>query len=373
MPSTSASNAFDKLTPLAKEYFKFIAQGGDGKAPPTADLVPGDATKPATPKEREYWNAFHRRMMWTSSFFLSPEQADRALQNTELFEYPSTGIANPDGTAYTIESRYYRSSATSSNNNKAPLFLHFHGGGLSCLERDIGYELYMCWALREYGNCNVIPCEFRNAREYAFPAGVDDCLATLEWAHASKEMLGFGDTVVLFGASGGGNLAIATYIRAVQKHGHEQARRLVDGIVSAAPFLRGKYVNTHDERFEQRFTPLLPAPSLQSSVDIYTESAADATNPAAWPLLAPDELLQQFPPTKIYGDEFDILGLDAQDFYKRLKDLDVEACSFSIFNRSVHCQSFLPKMVTDREYYLVLSEVAQFANSIDKMKKLNLQ
>ena len=103
------------------------------------------------------------------------------------------------------------------------------------------YEMNACYMLCKMG-CSVLNPEFRNTCEYPFPAGVDDCVSTVKWAHANRELLGVGDAVITSGGSGGGNLSIATYLRALEMQGSDAARKLTQGIFSGVPFIRSSYV-----------------------------------------------------------------------------------------------------------------------------------
>ena len=97
-----------------------------------------------------------------------------------------------------------------------PGVLHLHGGGMVMLEA----------AGRTYGRLRdelaasglvVVGVEFRNGGgkhgPHPFPAGLNDCAAALRWIIDHKAALGIGKIIVA-GESGGGNLTLATTLRA---------------------------------------------------------------------------------------------------------------------------------------------------------------
>ncbi len=87
---------------------------------------------------------------------------------------------------------------------KQPALLWIHGGGYiigSALDeraRVIAHEL----------DCTVCSVDYRLAPEHPFPAGPEDCYATLEWLMANGDALGIDTTrVAIGGASAGGGMA----------------------------------------------------------------------------------------------------------------------------------------------------------------------
>lgn len=344
----------EKLHPKSQAALAAMAAGE-----PPPELVPGDPTKPASKEEREFWqkqNAYVEALIKTSAGIQSNE-VDGIFKETELFRYPSE-----DGT-YEIECRFYPAKAE--NGDKPPLVIYFHGGGMTLLSRDAISEIHVCNLIRELG-CSVLTPEFRNARDHHFPAGVDDCLSTVKWAHSNRDILGFGDTVITAGASGGGNLAIATYIRALEKE--IDAKALICGIYSDCPCIRPNYIGV--KKLNDIFSPLIPPEVMQPICDNYTQSKEDFERASAWPLLASEEILKQFPPTCLRGEEFDILREDAKDFYALLMDLGVEGCTYAEKKNCFHGSCFLTGWYGEVDSFLGIAEISQFAKSLSSMKKI---
>ena len=88
----------------------------------------------------------------------------------------------------------------------------------------------------------VVGVEFRNCGgalgPHPFPAGLDDCTSALLWLHANREQLGV-SAIVVSGESGGGNLTLATTLRA-KRDGHLDA---IDGVYAQCPYISGLYAD----------------------------------------------------------------------------------------------------------------------------------
>ena len=345
----------EKLSPNAAS---FVAKVAAIDVPTRPD--PGDPTRPAPPNQEDCWKNQNEYLVKVLDLYADESgnpDVEKYIKNTELFSYPSE-----DGT-YTIESRFFRAEG-----ENPPLVVHFHGGAMTLCHRDMPYELNTCQILRKMG-CSVLTPEFRNACEYPFPAGVDDCLTTVKWAHANCELLGFGDAVITSGGSGGGNLSIATFVRALEKEGRDAARELIHGIFSDAPFIRSKYVGV--EKIEAvKFSPISgPSSNPQFFCNNYTQSPDDAQSPSAWPLLASNEMLKAFPPTCLRGEELCALREDAKELYGRLADLGGEGCTDSERKNQIHVQWMSPAAAIGKvDAFLAIGEIGQFAKSIALMR-----
>jgi len=145
----------EKLNPQAQAFLAGMAD-----APPPPETPLGDPTKPASEEERASWQKQNAMFCGLMSMLVTEGTLEKCIQDTELFRYPSE-----DG-MYEIESRFYRAKGE----KPAPLVIHFHGGGMTMLKRDVGYEAQVCSIMRECG-VSVLTVEFRNARDFHFPAG----------------------------------------------------------------------------------------------------------------------------------------------------------------------------------------------------------
>lgn len=79
----------------------------------------------------------------------------------------------------------------------------------------------------------VVAVEYRLAPENPYPAGLDDCLASLDWLVQNASLLGVGPKRILVGGrSAGGHLAAAMALRT-----RDEARRCLAGQLLVYPML----------------------------------------------------------------------------------------------------------------------------------------
>ena len=84
----------------------------------------------------------------------------------------------------------------------------------------------------------VVGVEFRNGSgkhgPYPFPAGLNDCSSALQWVLDHKADLGI-DKLVVSGESGGGNLTLATTLKAKRDGKLDE----IDGVYAQCPYISG--------------------------------------------------------------------------------------------------------------------------------------
>ena len=114
------------------------------------------------------------------------------------------------GPAGELPLRIYRPASPAASR---PGILFIHGGGmvLGNLETDHLTAVMLCEAL----GAVVVSVDYRLAPENPYPAGLDDCVAALDWMAANAERLDYDPArLAIYGGSAGGGLAIATALRA---------------------------------------------------------------------------------------------------------------------------------------------------------------
>jgi len=178
----------------------------------------------------------------------------------------------------------------------------------------------------------VVGEEFRNGGgklgNHPFPAGLNDCAAATQWTYANKDRLGI-SRIVVSGESGGGNLCIATALKARREGWIQQ----IDGVYGLCPYISGSYANPPAELVSlyENDTYMLDCSMMASLVRVYDPSGAHATNPLAWPLQSSTEDLAGLPPHIISVNELDPLRDEGLEYYRKLAKAGVSAVA-----RTVH-------------------------------------
>ena len=233
--------------------------------------------------------------------------------------------SSPDGN--NIKIQYIRPDT----DEKLPCVYYIHGGGMmvsSCFD-----ELYAAW-----GRCMarqgvaVAMVDFRNAMwassapEIApFPAGLNDCVSGLKWVHANAEELNIdNDQIIIAGESGGGNLTIATGLKLKQ----DGDIGLIKGLYALCPYIAGHWPlpeNPSSEENEGILLSLHTEQEFSQGALIYGIDAYKNKDPLAWPSFATADDVKGRPKTYIIVNECDPLRDEGVNFYRLLREADVDA------------------------------------------------
>ena len=244
-----------------------------------------------------------------------------------------------------------------------PAIVHTHGGGMAIMEASSAG--YVRWRdeLAAAGLI-VIGVEFRNAAgklgPHPFPAGLNDCFSGLKWAHENRDNLGI-SKIVMSGESGGGNLSLATALKARG----EGVLDMVDGVYAQCPYISGAYADKdpalpslweNDDYF-------LNCSMMGSMVRMYSPDAADDTNPLAWPYHAAVEDLTGLPPHVISVNELDPLRDEGLAYFRKLLAAGVSASSRTV-NGTVHAGDCLFRDAMPEVYEATVGDIKRFADSL---------
>ena len=233
--------------------------------------------------------------------------------------------SQPDGN--TIKIQYIRPDS----DETLPCIYYIHGGGMmlsSCFD-----ELYAAW-----GRCiarqgvAVAMVDFRNcmwassAPEVApFPAGLNDCVSGIKWVHENSDDLNIDkEQIVIAGESGGGNLTLATGLKLNQ----DGDIGIIKGLYALCPYIAGYWPLSENPSSEENEGILL---TLHSETNeslgaiIYGIEDYHNKNPLAWPSFASIEDLKGLPKTYIIVNECDPLRDEGVNFYRLLREADVDA------------------------------------------------
>jgi acetyl esterase len=178
-----------------------------------------------------------------------------------------------------------------------PALLDIHGGGFISGSIEMEHALGVTVA-RDLGATFVTP-EYRLAPENPFPAGVEDCYATLQWLHDEAAGLQVDpQRVAVGGQSAGGGLTAAVVLLARDRGGPPICFQFL-GI----PELDHRLQTASMRAFVD--TPMWNRPAAEISWRYYLGDNAGEVSPYASPSICAD--LSGLPPAYVTTMEFDPL------------------------------------------------------------------
>jgi acetyl esterase/lipase len=244
-----------------------------------------------------------------------------------------------------------------------PAVLHIHGGGMVLLEA--AGPSYQRWRdeLAATGLV-VVGVEFRNASgkhgPYPFPAGLNDCSSALQWMHDHRSDLGI-DKIVVSGESGGGNLTLATTLKA-KRDGHLGD---IAGVYAQCPYISGAYADPPAElpSLTENDTYFIDTAMAGVLVKLYDPDGANATNPLAWPLNAGPDDLRGLPPHVISVNQLDPLRDEGLAYFRKLLDAGVSAVSRTV-NGTCHAGDCIFRVAMPDVYAATIRDIKGFADSL---------
>lgn len=211
-----------------------------------------------------------------------------------------------------------------------PGILHTHGGGMvMCAAAD---PQYVRWRdeLAVTGLC-VVGVEFRNAAgklgAHPFPAGLNDCASGAQWAYQNRDDLGISH-VVVSGESGGGNLCLATALKARR----EGWINRIAGVYACCPYIAGTYSPAPPELVSWRENEgyQLDSDMCQALVRAYDPNGQHRSDPLAWPYQAKAQDLAGLPPHTISVNELDPLRDEGLIYARKLMAAGVPTVSRTV-------------------------------------------
>ena len=244
-----------------------------------------------------------------------------------------------------------------------PGMLHTHGGGMVLMTAtDPGFVRWRK-SVAQMGMV-VVGVEFRNGGgrlgPHPFPAGLNDCAAAAQWVIANKSDLGIGGFIIS-GESGGGNLSIATTLKA-HKEGWVDG---IDGVYAMCPYISGAYINPSPDLISlvENNTYMLDCAEMALMVQVYDPTGAAANDPLAWPLQASVDELKGLPPHIISVNELDPLRDEGLQFYRKLTAAGVPATARTVHG-TPHAGDMFFVDIAPEITAQTLSSLYQFASSV---------
>ena len=244
-----------------------------------------------------------------------------------------------------------------------PAVLHLHGGGMVMLEAaGAGYQHWRD-QLAATGLV-VVGVEFRNGGgkhgPHPFPAGLDDCTSALGWVADNRSRLGV-SKVIVSGESGGGNLTLATSLKA-KRDGHLD---WIDGVYAQCPYISGAYGAPPPElpSLVENDGYLLSGDQMSALAKVYDPTDANTTNPLAWPYYAAPSDLTGLPPHVISVNQLDPLRDEGLAYFAKLLHAGVSAVSRTV-NGTCHAGDCIFVEAMPDVFAATVRDIKGFADSL---------
>ena len=244
-----------------------------------------------------------------------------------------------------------------------PGVLHIHGGGMVILSA--AGPIYTRWreSLAASGMV-VVGVEFRNGAgvlgDHPFPAGLNDCASALEWVDANREKLGVSKLIVS-GESGGGNLTLATALKAKQDGTLDR----IDGVYAQCPYISNGYAEMPAElpSLQENDGYFLECAMMAALTQPYDPEGANATNPLTWPYYAKVKDVEGLPPHVISVNQLDPLRDEGLAYYAALVHAGVSAVSRTV-NGTTHAGDLMFPAALPDVYAATIRDIKGFADSL---------
>jgi acetyl esterase/lipase len=244
-----------------------------------------------------------------------------------------------------------------------PGVLHLHGGGMVLLEA--AGPGYVRWRDElAVSGLVVVGVEFRNGGgkhgPHPFPAGLDDCAAALRWVVDRKAQLGITNLLVS-GESGGGNLTLATALRAKREGLIDQ----INGVYAQCPYISNAWASPEPELTSlfENDGYFLEVAMMGALARAYDPSGDHATDPLAWPLHAGVEDLAGLPPHVISVNQLDPLRDEGLAYARKLLDAGVPVISRTV-NGTCHAGDMIFAAAMPDVYQATIRDIKGFADSL---------
>lgn len=248
-----------------------------------------------------------------------------------------------------------------------PCVIYLHGGGMTILEAHNHVHKQWSQDLAATGMV-VVTVGFRNAWTAEgmnpFPAGLNDCSTALDWVHEHRDDLGI-TKIVLQGESGGGNLVLATALKAKREGRLDR----IDGVYAMVPYISGGYAWDTDRKLRELPSMVendghfLNCQMLGVIVAVYDPAGDNAENPLCWPYFATDTDVTGLPPHVISVNELDPLRDEGIAYFRTLQRAGVPATGRVNLGLS-HAADMLFRQAVPDAYKAVVRDIQAFTRSL---------
>ncbi len=163
------------------------------------------------------------------------------------------------------------------------------------------------------------------------------------------------------GESGGGNLSLATALKAKRDGRLDQ----IDGVYAQCPYISNAY-DTGDPNLPSLVENdgyFLSSEMMGPLAKIYDPPGTHATNPLAWPYHATVEDLEGLPPHVVSVNELDPLRDEGLAYFHKLLVAGVRASSRPV-NGTCHAGDLLLPKALPEVYRASVADLKAFASSL---------
>ncbi|AZA76564.1 alpha/beta hydrolase [Chryseobacterium sp. G0186] len=241
-----------------------------------------------------------------------------------------------------IPVRIYRSKGKTGQ--EEPAIIYIHGGWFIAG----GFETHDA-VVRKLANkteATVIFVDYRLAPEYPFPAGLHDCIHTVQWIIENSKTLGIDkNRIGIIGDSAGGALSTAVSTQIGEKLKFQ---------VLIYPAADNQFNTISWETYENG-----PVLNKQGGIEAWKHylPEAEANNPLAIPILIKD--FKNTPPTLVILAEHDPLIDDGKQLAENMKNANI-SLSTSLYKDMVHGFMHMGEILD--EVQIAIDEMADFTS-----------
>jgi acetyl esterase len=241
-----------------------------------------------------------------------------------------------------------------------PVLVYFHGGAFFLGSLDT--HDHIARALANASQCVVVSVDYRLAPEHAFPAGLNDCYAAVQWIAGNgrdpASGIGWnGQTLAVMGDSSGANFAAAVTAMALDAGLHCITHQVLYYPSLDLDFDAGRYASLKTNAVGNG----LETAMLKPFNAFYVNSGADPANPLVSPVKRTS--LAGLPPALIVTAECDPLRDEGELYGCKLEQAGVPATVrryASAAHGFVQYFSWLP------EFQGVFAETADFLKGVQR-------
>lgn len=285
--------------------------------------------------------------------------SDASESEVEVTTQTIKGVDNNDILLY-----IYKPASTT---GPLPAVIYYHGGGMVFIPTDTKPHRRWLRSLALQGLI-AIGVDFRNAYDAAtgghnpFPAGLNDCAAAAQHIASHRGELGI-SKLILQGESGGGNLSLATALKAKREGWIDE----IAGVYGLVPYISNGY-HWPRERMLRELPSLVENDGYMvrmatSAAFAYFYGPEAMEDARAWPYHASVEEVKGLPPVVLRMDELDPLRDEGVVFARKLAEAGVRV-EAKIGLGTIHGSALVLRKALPEVHEAVVGEIAAFAKGL---------